>query len=52
MFLDVAITKFGVIIDQMAMLVWGLQRLWRTVFEMNVVCSVLHMEPRDNKGKK
>ena len=33
----------------MAVLVRG---LWRAVFEMNVVCIFLHMEPRDNKGKK
>ena len=53
-FFDVAIksTKFDVIIDKMAVLVWGLWRLWHTVFEMNVVCIFLHMEPRDNKGKK
>ena len=51
-FLVVANMKFDVIIDKMALLVWGLQRLWHTLFEMNVICSVLHMEPRDNKGKK
>ena len=41
-----------VIVDKMVVLVRGLLRLWHTVFEMNVVCSVLHMELRDNKGKK
>ena len=51
-FLDTEIMKFDVITDKMAVLVQGLQRLWHTVFEMNVVCSVLHMESRDSKGKK
>ena len=44
-----AMIKFDVTIDKMAILMWGLQRLWQTVFEINVDCSFLHMEPGDDK---
>jgi len=43
--------RIGIIIDKMAVLLWGLRHFLFTLTEMSPVCS-FHMKSLDSEGKR